>query len=458
MQTYNKLALILWMMIVSMASFADDDFQKSFEAFAKDNQNSMQGFVNNLDQEFVQMLEQNWAEFQAMPPLKRDKAPKPKVAPRYTPHINETHKKQSALVEEIPFVAIEKLSTSTEVLHGLGIFDFYGHTINLPTIEVSPVKSVSQESLSRFWLAQSEFDNVGIIEQLTSLKHKLALSDWACWQLIQGYLSSLNLASNERQAMAWFLLTKLGYKVKVAYDSDDIVLLAAFEQTAYEMTYFVINGVRYYQINGHKLKGVKTYHGEYSDNNEALNLAFDKTLKTKIEPRARHISYHWDNENIELSIPYDVQRVQYLRTIPQLDLEFYFRAPIDGITLNAFKQQLLPKLKGSQEQNINHLLSLIHQAFPYAIDELQFGEENYLLFEETLHYQASDCEDRSILFAGLVKHLLKTQVIGLDYPGHIAAGVVIKGAYQVADPTFIGAALGDVMPNYLKTIPVQIIF
>ena len=64
-------------------------------------------------------------------------------------------------------------------------------------------------------------------------------------------------------------------------------------------------------------------------------------------------------------------------------------------------------------------------SFNYKTDDGQFGEENYLFPEETLHYRYSDCEDRSILFTWLVKNILGLDVIGLDYPGHVAAAVAL---------------------------------
>lgn len=53
----------------------------------------------------------------------------------------------------------------------------------------------------------------------------------------------------------------------------------------------------------------------------------------------------------------------------------------------------------------------------------QFGREKYFFAEETLFYPLSDCEDRAIFFAILIRNLLGLDVIGLDYPGHIATAV-----------------------------------
>jgi hypothetical protein len=69
------------------------------------------------------------------------------------------------------------------------------------------------------------------------------------------------------------------------------------------------------------------------------------------------------------------------------------------------------------------------------------------------------------LFAWLVRQLLGLDVIGLDYPGHIATAVQLKTAvkgdvvtfnnkdYTVADPTYINARLGMTMPAFKKNRP-----
>jgi len=100
----------------------------------------------------------------------------------------------------------------------------------------------------------------------------------------------------------------------------------------------------------------------------------------------------------------------------------------------------------------------------------QFGREKYMLPEETLFYPYSDCEDRAILFAYLVRKLTNLDVIALHYPNHIATAVnfsdKIKGdaikyrgkRYVICDPTYIGADIGRAMPKFRGVRPKVIRF
>ena len=102
-------------------------------------------------------------------------------------------------------------------------------------------------------------------------------------------------------------------------------------------------------------------------------------------------------------------------------------------------------------------------AFDYQTDQEQFGYERPLFGDELFYYPYSDCEDRSILFSILVHDLLHLDVVMLLYPGHLATAVrftenvsgyyfMVNGEkYVICDPTYIGAPVGDCMPQYIGT-------
>ncbi|MDR1348574.1 MAG: hypothetical protein LBJ63_09155, partial [Prevotellaceae bacterium] len=90
--------------------------------------------------------------------------------------------------------------------------------------------------------------------------------------------------------------------------------------------------------------------------------------------------------------------------------------------------------------------------------------------EETIASAYSDCDDRAILFAQLVRRLLGLPVVLIYYPQiHLATAiqfdnpttegdyVMVDGKkYLICDPTFIHANLGMSMPD-LRNVAVEII-
>ena len=99
-------------------------------------------------------------------------------------------------------------------------------------------------------------------------------------------------------------------------------------------------------------------------------------------------------------------------------------------------------------------------AFQYQTDDEQFGYEKPFFVDEVFYYPYCDCEDRSILYSYLVRTLMGLDVVLLDYPNHIATAVcfdenvsgdylMVEGKkYVVCDPTYIGASIGNAMPQY----------
>ena len=116
----------------------------------------------------------------------------------------------------------------------------------------------------------------------------------------------------------------------------------------------------------------------------------------------------------------------------------------------------------------NMLINFVQTAFEYKVDAEQFGYERPLFANETLYYPYSDCEDRALFFATLVRELMGLDVVLLDYPDHIATAVhftqdlkgdylMVEGKkYLICDPTYIGANIGTCMPSY-RDVAVQIV-
>jgi len=158
--------------------------------------------------------------------------------------------------------------------------------------------------------------------------------------------------------------------------------------------------------------------------------------------------------------------IDFYNNYPQTDYEVYFDASLSPEARYSLLNNLKPIIEGKSEvEAVNILLRFVQTAFEYENDETQFGREKPFFAEETLFYPYSDCEDRSVLFAYLVRNLLGLKVIGLDYPGHIATAVNfstdIKGdfvehkseKYIICDATFINANLGQCMPRLQNVKP-----
>jgi hypothetical protein len=122
--------------------------------------------------------------------------------------------------------------------------------------------------------------------------------------------------------------------------------------------------------------------------------------------------------------------------------------------------------KMSEAMNI--VLRFVQKAFKYERDKEQFGHEKVMFSEETLVYNASDCEDRAILFSNLIKELFGVSVVGVKYNDHMSTALYIplqgdsikvgKRRYVMADPTYVNANIGQEIPKYKNIRPDYFIY
>jgi len=142
---------------------------------------------------------------------------------------------------------------------------------------------------------------------------------------------------------------------------------------------------------------------------------------------------------------------------------------------NQKKESYTPKLdikkytdNKKASEALNFVLRFVQKAFQYERDDEQFGREKVMFAEETLYYDKSDCEDRAVLYARLVKDLFGISVVGVKYKDHMSTalhvplqGDSVKVAgqrYVIADATYINASLGQNVPKYKSIIPDSFIY
>ena len=152
----------------------------------------------------------------------------------------------------------------------------------------------------------------------------------------------------------------------------------------------------------------------------------------------------------------------------QTDVPVYASSSLSEEFRKDLLTQVSSQIQGLSEYDaVGKILDFIQHAFNYKTDWDQFGYEKSFYVEENFYYSANDCEDRAVLLAFLVRNLLHLDVHLLYYPGHEATAIrfsdqSIKGdgyvyqdgsKYIICDPTYIGAGVGQCMPEYENVKP-----
>ena len=151
-----------------------------------------------------------------------------------------------------------------------------------------------------------------------------------------------------------------------------------------------------------------------------------------------------------------------LSDYPLMDVQCYALSVVLPQFHQTISEQLKPQLEDmSQCEAANALLHFVQHVFGYRQDHDLHGRYKVNFVEENFYYDENDCEDRSILYAVLIRSLLGLDVHFVEYPDHECTAVHFTDCftrgigyeyngdfYLICDPTYIGADIGKCMPKY----------
>lgn len=491
MKTITKpLSFTLFLLIILFFTTSKSHAQEDYQEWLKKQQEAFQEFKDKRDKAFTEFLKKEWQEMQAFQGLKRDEKPKPpkipvaeKVPPMEKLPPKDIRPAKIRIIKDIPIPKIPPpvqpdqeeeaapvdLDKSESVQ--VNFFDaplkmYYDRVLKAPVSN-----KINNETISAYWSAMSRANYESALTRAQYFKDKLQLNDWGYGYLLYKIAEKMYPDSkNQRKLFVWFMLSKSGFEAKIGHTSDDIYLLLPSENFMYSVPYLTIDDKKYFIISfegkPERVNTLFTYNGNYPGAKKQINLKISRSPNIKSVAGSKNLKFKYRGLDYVVTVKYNKSVVNFYKNYPQTNLEVYFDAPISPDANYSLLNALKPIVEGKPEtEAVNLLLRFVQTAFAYKTDAAQFGREKYLFSEETLFYPYSDCEDRSILFAYLVRNLLGLEVIGLDYPGHIATAVHFSGEvdgdyvmhgnkrFVICDPTYINAAIGMRMPAVKNAKP-----
>ncbi|RMG25846.1 MAG: hypothetical protein D6730_10150 [Bacteroidetes bacterium] len=341
-------------------------------------------------------------------------------------------------------------------------FSLYYHT----RMSMSLPYRASEAEISQLWAKLQRSPYQLVLKQLRRQARNLRLNDWGFALLVHETARRIYPRDVRAQRLyEGLMLSQSGFDLRLAMQSGKLYLLMPAEQVIYGATYFRREGKKYYVLE----LGARSPRVEearvldlpgISNGRKKLNFELAEAPLLPGKQLIRKLRFYYRGQTHHFEVPLNQHLLDFYRQYPFVDLEVKFGAPLS----EQARQALLPQLGRlvadmSETEAVNLLLRFVQTAFEYQTDGEQFGEETYMFAEQTLYYPYSDCEDRSVLFAFLVRELLGLPTIGLVFPGHVATGVRFsrpaEGAYvqyrgekyYLCDPTYMYATYGTVMPE-----------
>jgi len=443
----------------------------SFEKFQTTQAKKYVQYQDESDAAFNSYLKKQWNEYTSQEPKSLYKKLKPEnLAPTIETHTKPLGPQAHVLVKKY---SVKKI-VPQEIKENAVKIEFFGATLgfsNLQSIKSAKFYPLNQEGISVFFglLAASQYEQ--LVKEIRETKKHFSLNDWGVYLLIDKLSKKYYTGLDEAKLLTWFLFSKLGYDVKIGLSSKHIVLMFYSEKNIYNTPYYKFGVKKFYVLNEYakKTKGrVYTYKRTYPNATKAFNLELQTLPILAKNIKKKTLSFRENGETFRCSFRYNQNLINFMKTYPQADYATYFNTQLENETYNDIAQDLKKFIDGKKMSvALNFVLHFVQKSFQYQVDEKQFGREKVMFSQETLYYDKSDCEDRAILFAYLVKKLFHIRVVGVKYKDHMTTALYVpmkgdsikKGSrkYIIADPTYVNANIGLSMKKYKNVKPENLI-
>lgn len=458
-----------------------------FQEFRDNVLGNFQQFRKRILTDYDKYLQGVWDKFQGRPADKPKDKPGPKVPPVYDETPKDTITKNPVIQLDIPIhiikpfdnpiTKIPEIKPVKPVLPPTSYVDvpFYDKEVKLPNTSIAKLSGKRNEDIARAWSHAKEIISGNVIQAIRYEVNSMGLNGWFTLDLVKKYVNCVGSenTSDERIIAEQYLLTKLGYDVRLAKNADNNKLLmhVPFAERMYSNVYLEMEGQRYYTI----CDGTERIDPANPPAIYTCTLPKDSALggnlslilhEMKIDSGNYH-EFKISDGKITISGSVDKCIMEMLRHYPQMDIPEYAQSTVLPDLRQEIIRQVKPQIEGlSKLEAVNALLNFVQHGFQYATDDKYHGYEKYYFVEENLYYPKNDCEDRSIFFGYLVKELLGLHVQLISYPEHESSAVRfvpedISGDgyicnnqhWIISDATYIGAKAGMCMLRYKNIKP-----
>lgn len=441
-------------------------------------------YINKQESEYKEYLKKEWESYTTFAAKNRVTKPKPIVMPKYSqakvvspketllPAIASALKPTPTEIQKIVSPVMKSIDNSLDRAN-LRI-NYYGVPLYLnydPSFEIAVNQVNEEKGVAAYWASASATKYSSLLDQLLVYKENMNLNDY-CYYLLVKKVAQYIYPGNEPGEIlsTWFLMVRSGYGMRIGFDSNNNLLLLLPSYNTLYGTIFLQEGQKFlYIMNNSSGKSIRTYNNDFLSASKLIDFNIASPINLGGNLSSKNLEFVYKNKRYNILTNYDAGLVQLFKDYPQLEMPIYFNAAVSMQAKESIAASLKPIISQMGEQEaVNFLLSFTQNAFKYKTDEEQFGQEKFFFPEELLFYPYCDCEDRSVFFSYLVRDLVGLDVLGLEFPNHMATAVSFSSdiagdhvkyknaRYVMADPTYLGAPVGQTMPEFIGSSPILI--
>ncbi len=446
----------------------------SFEDFKRTQAESFTKYKDERDNAFNNYLKAEFKAYKAYKSAALYEEPKPKTIPSTTPKDVKSvgpkvHIKIKPLQKTPPPVEVVSTPKPVEIKKDLYI-EFFGSKLgfDIPQkIKDAKYYPQTQKGIMNFFDKAASSNYELLLSEINLVIKEMNLNDWGKYLLINKVAQKVFVNTDDAKLLTWFLFNKLGYAVKVGLSGKHLVLMYYSKKIIYSTPNYNFGNKKFYVIANYakgKVGKLYSYDHDYPGADRALDLSLNTLPNFVKSTKNKQLHFKEFGKEYQLEFVYNQNLIDFMATYPQADYATYFNAPVENDTYKSIAQGLKKYVDSKRISDaMNFVLHFVQNAFEYERDNEQFGREKVMFAEETLYYDKSDCEDRAVLYAYLIKELFGISVIGVKYKDHMATALYVPmegdaikengKKFVIADPTYINASIGQSMPKYKSIRP-----
>ena len=485
----KRLFIVLILLTAGMTCLQAQSFEEykkkreaEYNTYKNKKESDFEEYRNRVNAAFAEYMRKYWVWMEGQKPFDDPEDKIPDVKPVVLPDLDDFEIPED---NELPFgeilpvpipdpepISVVPIAYKPKPAEKKVQFSFYGTPCS---VRFDPAKKAGladsrENAVADMWLVLASDDYNNLLYDTQQLRKNMELCDWAYLKLTGKVADAIyGPGTNESVVLRSFLMNQSGFKIRMGRSNDDnkLHLLVATADDMFNRMYWTIDNVRYYLAENVRLSGLHIFDTKFP-NEQEMRLVIEKEQKFLKKPTMRKVlrSKRYQNVSVNYSVNentlsfYSDYPKSYVRNNAVSQWYYFANTPFSEETRNQIYPTIKAAISGKTEaEAANIIINFVQTAFEYKTDDEMWGEERSLFPEETLYYQYSDCEDRSILFSRMIRDLLGLDVVLLYYPGHLATAVrfnedvsgdhlIIGGKkYIVCDPTYIGASIGRTMPN-----------
>ena len=439
--------------------------EKDFKVYKATRETEFNRYREQYNREFAEHLRKSWKLVNPQKKIVPPPQPKP-----FVPKLDNDNKPQPITPKELPIkevvtpkpvppapepIVIDEPQEDEAQKNGftVGIGNFYGDNIML---KCNPDASITLDSntpsaIATAWEQLSRGDWDLLIYGCQQIRKEHNYCDWMYYQFVRQIARTATKTTNYSHAsvlLAGYILAHSGIDFRLASSEHELFLALPFDTKIFNCTYFIVDGRCYYVVEKELDTACVLMNHKFSK--EAASLALRYTTPMHWEG-TEHKEIELVSEKypmMKVSISSNQSLMEFYHSYPRMDWQEYVFAPIEDRDAESTVKLLSVILeRESDTEKANMLLNFVQTAFTYGYDDQIWGYDRPFFPHETLNYPQSDCEDRSILFAYLIRKLTDLDIVLLYYPNHLATAirfnediqgdyVLVNGQkYFVCDPT-----------------------